>query len=98
VKGTLKYYDENGSLKSMEQPMTESPAQEKLAELDTKLSKLTAQFFSYQLATMKYLKDKGIADEKEFEPYLAETKKEFKELDADLDFRKMMKDFKEKRK
>jgi hypothetical protein len=43
---------------------------------------------------MKYLKDKGIADPEEFEKYLAEAKKEFKQLDDDVDFWKMMKDLK----
>jgi hypothetical protein len=67
---------------------------EKLNNLDAKLSKLTAMFFSYHLATMKYLKDKGIADEKEFGTYLTAAKREFKELEDDVDFWKMMKDFK----
>ena len=73
--------------------MTESPTKKQLSDLDTKLSKLTSLFFSYHLATMKYLKDKGIADEKEFGLYLAEAKKDFKELDDDIDFLKMMRDF-----
>jgi hypothetical protein len=72
--------------------------QSKLNDLDTKLFKLTALFFSYHLATMKYLKDKGIADPKEFEKYLAEAKKEFKQLDDDVEFWKMMKEFKNKAK
>jgi DNA repair exonuclease SbcCD ATPase subunit len=74
--------------------MTPDPIKQKLNDLDTKLSKLTALFFSYHLATMKYLKDKGIADPEEFEKYLAEAKKEFKQLDDDVDFWKMMKDLK----
>ena len=53
-------------------------------------------FFSYHIATMKYLKDKGIADEKEFAGYLNEAKKEFKQLDDDSTFWQMMKDFKGK--
>ena len=76
--------------------MTESPTKKQLSDLDTKLSKLTAMFFSYHLATMKYLKDKGIADEKEFAAYLAEAKKEFKQLDDDIDFGQMMKGFKDR--
>jgi hypothetical protein len=76
--------------------MTKDPIKKKLAELDKKLTKLTALFFSYHIATMKYLKDKGIADEKEFGTYLAEAKKEFKELDDDIDFWQIMKDFKGK--
>jgi len=76
--------------------MTQDLIKRKLNDLDTKFSKLTALFFSYHIATMKYLKDKGIADEKEFAAYLAEAKKEFKELDGDVDFWRMMKEFKEK--
>lgn len=47
--------------------MTPDPSKAKLKGIDAKLSKLTAMFFSYHIATMKYLKDKGIADPKEFE-------------------------------
>ena len=76
--------------------VTPDPIKKQLSDLDTKLSKLTALFFGDHLTTMKYLKDKGIADEKEFAGYLAEAKKEFKQLDDDVDFWKMMKDFKGK--
>jgi len=78
--------------------MTADPIKKQLADLDIKLSKLTAMFFSYHIATMKYLKDKGITDPEEFEGYLNEAKKEFKQLDDDVDFWKMMKDFKGKKK
>ena len=77
--------------------MTKDPINKKLSDLDTKLSKLTALFFSYHLAMMKCLKDKGIADEKEFAGYLAKAKKEFKELDGDVDFWKMMKEFEDEK-
>ena len=75
--------------------MTPDPIK-KLNDLDRRLSKLTALFFSYHTATMMYLKDKGVADLKEFEGYLNEAKKEFKLLDEDITFWKMMKDFKSK--
>ena len=67
---------------------------DKLGELNDKVSALTALFFSYHIATMKYLKDKRIADPKEFEGYLAEAKKEFKLLDDDVEFLKIMRDLK----
>jgi hypothetical protein len=73
--------------------MTADTIKRKLAEIDTKLSKLTALFFSYHFATMKYLKDKGLADPKEFEGYLKEAKKEYKKLSDDIDFAMLMKDF-----
>ena len=60
----------------------------------TRLTKLTALFFSYHVATMKYLKDKGVADPKEFEGYLAAAKKEVGQLNDDVDFWKIIKDFK----
>ena len=47
---------------------------------------------------MKYLKNKGIADPKEFGLYLAEAKKDFKRLDDDVDFALLMKDFGRKKK
>lgn len=42
---------------------------------------------------MKYLKDKGLANPKEFEQYLGEAKKEGKKLNNDSDFAMLMKHF-----
>ena len=78
--------------------MKADTVKQKLDELENKLSKLTAMFFSYHIATMKYLKDKGIADPKEFEEYLNEAKKEYKELDDKITFWEIMKQLKEREK
>jgi len=65
----------------------------KLNDLDAKLSKLTAMFFSYHLAMMKLLGEKGIAGHKDFEKHLKEAKNEYKKLSDDIDFAMLMKDF-----
>ncbi len=78
--------------------MTPDSIKAKLNNLDAKLAKLTAMFFSYHFAMMKLLEEKGITDHQEFEKYLVEGKKEYKKLSDDIDFMMIMRDFWGKRK
>ncbi|MEI7752288.1 MAG: hypothetical protein WCJ71_09400 [Candidatus Omnitrophota bacterium] len=69
----------------------------KLNELDEKLSKLTVLFFSYHIATVKYLMDEGVVDSNEFKKYLGEAKKQFKQLDDEVEFWRITRDVKKRK-
>lgn len=70
----------------------------KLNELDAKLDKLTDKTFAYLLAIIQILQDKGLVTPKEMKTHLDHYKKGIGKVSQDIEFWKLMRQIKGKRK